>query len=345
MDRRSLIRTAGLAGVASLLPWQKALSSVELKPGASLSDGAGGCVLIPQETEGPYPLDAVSNSALLRQDVREDRQGVQLNLKMRIIGLANCLGMQNVWVKIWHCDADGYYSGYVNQGYLGTQDNTGKTFLRGVQVTDAYGNVEFITIFPGWYTGRTTHIHFRIYISSVLTATSQLTFPVDTKNSIYTSDAHYSAHGTDPQTPATDNVFSDGYAYQMATLTPNAATGGWDSYLEVTVNGTGTAGLAALEPETGGMFKLGQNFPNPYTAETTVPFTLTDNADVNLELFDLTGKKVADIQKPGMAAGDGQITLNMASLGISDGNYLYRLTVKNAQGTYRQCKMMTALKK
>lgn len=326
-------------GVGALLPVNKLQAT-----GAMVNKGTAGCTLVPSETEGPYPLDTVSNSALLRQDVREGKTGAQLNLKMKIMGNANCLPMQNAWVKIWHCDKDGYYSGYSNSGYLGTQNNAGQTFCRGVQVTDANGEVEFITIFPGWYTGRVTHIHFRVYISSVLTATSQLTFPETTKNAIYTGSALYSAHGTDPQSISGDMVFSDGYTLQMATLTPNSTTGGYDSYLEVTINGAGTAGLAQLEPETGGQFKLLQNYPNPYQGETVIPFTLTNPSDVAIELYEFSGRVVAEIAKIDMAAGSHTMVVNADALGIPRGNYIYQIVVTNANGVFRQCKVMTALK-
>lgn len=36
------------------------------------------------------------------------------------------------------------------------------TWLRGVQQTDEDGMVEFDTIVPGWYSGRTAHIHVKV---------------------------------------------------------------------------------------------------------------------------------------------------------------------------------------
>lgn len=339
MKREEFLKGIGLAGMASVLPF----GALRAQPGAAAKTTS--CTLIPSETEGPYPLDTVANSAILRQDIRETKTGVQLNVKMRIIGDANCLPMQNVWVKIWHCDKDGYYSGYSNSGYLGTQDNTGATFCRGVQITDANGEVEFITIFPGWYTGRVTHIHFRVYISSVLTATSQFTFPVAEKNAIYTGNSLYSTHGADPMDFASDNVFNDGYALQMATLTPNTTTGGYDTYIEATISGTGngTAGLAQLEPETAGQFKLTQNFPNPFATSTTVPFTLTNASDVALELYDLAGRKVGEIRQS-LPAGENSMHVDLNSMGLSAGTYIYQLVVSNVNGTYRQCKVMTGIK-
>ena len=110
-----------------------------------------------------------------RQDVREDEEGVQLNLRMKILGTDNCGPLPNVRVNIWHCSKDGWYSGYDGNNNPG-QD--GLTYLRGYQITDANGEVEFITILPGWYTGRICHIHFQVYVNSAYAAISQLTFPI-----------------------------------------------------------------------------------------------------------------------------------------------------------------------
>src|SRR5260221_275368 len=306
MERKDFLRGVGLAGLGLTLPLAKVFSAPDNE------STSGGCVLIPQETAGPYPLDLSSNSAMFRQDIRETQAGVQLNLKLKFLGVNNCGVMQNARVDVWHCSANGYYSGYTTNGQQGSQNHAGETFLRGIQMTDANGEVNFVTIFPGWYSGRIIHIHFQVFLSSVLTATSQLTFPVTEKNALLAANAPYSSYGPDPTTFASDNVFSDGYALQLATLTPSTSVG-YDSYLEVTINGTGFTGLQELEPETGGQFKLGQNFPNPYSGETTVPFVLKNTSDVKLELWDLAGKKVASIIRKQMSAGEHKIAVNLKS--------------------------------
>ncbi|MCC3154527.1 hypothetical protein Q3A66_15170 [Hymenobacter sp. BT770] len=97
-----------------------------------------------------------------------------------------------------------------------------------------------------------------------------------------------------------------------------------------------------LDRETGGQFVLGQNHPNPYLGETTVPFTLTNGGDVRLDLFDLAGRKVAGINRKGMLAGEHAIPLNLSGLGLAAGQYVYQLQVTNSYGVYRQSKTMTA---
>jgi len=326
-DRRNFLKLSGVIGAASLIPYKNLIAS-DISPVKTDE-----CVLIPTETAGPFPLDLSDNEFFFRQDVREDRTGVQLNMKFKILGFGNCEPMQNVRVHIWHCDKDGLYSGY--------QGEEGLTYLRGWQMADTNGEVEFITILPGWYPGRVCHIHFQVYVSSMYAAISQLTFEVDTKNNIYESNPYLYTKGIDPVLPSQDGVFADGYEYQLAGLTPNVDTGGYDSYLEVTVQGDGTTGIGYLEKEAAKQFSLGQNFPNPFRNETSIPFVLHYHSDVKLELWDLTGRKRQLIEQKGLSAGDQVIKVNLGNLGLPVGNYVYQLEVNNSNGTYRQSKMMT----
>jgi len=70
------------------------------------------CVLVPSETAGPFPLDLTENAFFFRQEIQEDRVGVRLRQRIRVLGADNCEPMANVRVNIWHCDRDGDYSGY-----------------------------------------------------------------------------------------------------------------------------------------------------------------------------------------------------------------------------------------
>ncbi len=183
------------------------------------------CTATPSETAGPYPYDLSSDSAIYRTDITEGKTGVPLSLALTVVNSnADCAVLSNARVDIWHCDKDGYYSEYSEPGYLGTEDNTGKTFLRGIQLTDSNGQVKFTTIYPGWYTGRVTHIHLEIYISSVLKLTTQLCFPDSLNTTVYQTSL-YSAHGENTITNSTDQVFSDGYSTELVSISGDTTNG------------------------------------------------------------------------------------------------------------------------
>jgi protocatechuate 3,4-dioxygenase beta subunit len=183
------------------------------------------CVLIPQETDGPYPLyTTLGNSSLFRADVRDGKTGVPLTLRLSFVNVSqSCTPLTNAVVYIWHCDKDGGYSGYGSF--------VGQTFLRGFQTTDASGSVTFTTIYPGWYSGRITHIHFEVFLQSQVAqgaqkATSQIAFPPAITSAVYASSL-YTAHGQNSSVSsfAQDNVFSDGTEFQLATLSGDVSSG------------------------------------------------------------------------------------------------------------------------
>lgn len=122
------------------------------------------CILTPQQSEGPYFMD----ERLDRSDIRSDpldgsvRDGVPLKLTIQVSQVAGsaCTPLSGTYVDLWQCDAYGVYSD-VDDRSTGSRAGTSK-FLRGYQVTDANGTVQFTTIFPGWYGGRAVHIHFKV---------------------------------------------------------------------------------------------------------------------------------------------------------------------------------------
>lgn len=330
MNRKKFLKGLGLVGAGLTLPTTKLMAG---------GNGTNACTLIPTETAGPFPLDLTANTTYFRSNIKETKTGVPLNVKLKVIGATNCLAMQNVRVNIWHCDKDGLYSGYDTTNNAG---QAGLTYCRGYQMTDANGEVNFSTIFPGWYSGRICHIHFQVYVSSSYAAISQLTFPVTEKNSIYLNNSSLYTKGADPMTLSSDNIFTDGYQYQMATLTANSS-GGYDAYLEVTVTGTGsgTSSIGHLEKENAKQFSLGQNFPNPYVSETTIPFSLTNTSDVKVEIWNLEGRKVATIHESKLNSGEHQIKFSPSKFNLSKGNFIYQLEVANNDGIFRDTRMMT----
>ena len=319
-NRRQFLRLGGLATAASLWPFGRLSASTD-----------GDCTLIPSETAGPFPLDLSENEFYFRQDVREDRDGVQLNLKLRITGTDNCEPMSNVRVNIWHCDKDGNYSGYGSETEL--------TYLRGYQIADENGEVEFITIFPGWYPGRTCHIHFQVYVNSSYAAISQLTWEQDIKNELYAEHADIYTAGTDPVSPGSDGIFADGYAFQTATLTPNTDTGGYDAFLELSVQGSGTA-TGYLEMEAAKRFDLGQNFPNPADDFTSIPFTLLQEADVTLEVYALNGSRLFNSTTSHYQTGSHTINLKRTDGPFPSGNHILQLRVRTNGKDHTAFRMM-----
>ena len=108
---------------------------------------------------------------------------------LRVVEAGSCAPIGGAMVDIWHTDAYGRYSGFRGQGSDGA-DRTGETFLRGTQVTDADGWVEFETIYPGWYPGRTAHIHFRAYTEEGSLVASQLYFPDEVTDVVYSGEPY-----------------------------------------------------------------------------------------------------------------------------------------------------------
>ena len=165
---------------------------------------SGSCVVRPELTEGPYYLD----TDLLRSDIREDRAGVPLVLAFSVSQVVSnaCQMLPGAIVDVWHADASGDYSGV---GSL-----RGDTFLRGIQQTDAQGAASFQTVYPGWYSGRAPHIHFKVRSSASSTSayefTSQLFFDDDLSRDVYTSVAPYNARGEQNTTNGRDGIYAQG---------------------------------------------------------------------------------------------------------------------------------------
>lgn len=190
------------------------------------------CVLIPSETQGPYPLlSALGNEALYRRDIGEGRPGLPLSYRFKLVNVnAGCAPIPDAAVYIWQCDRDGIYSGYSQPG----ANTVGQTFCRGIQFTDCQGKVRFNAMYPGWYAGRITHLHFQVYLSVTGTATrtSQLAFPQAVTQAVYATALYPRGQNTSVTSFAQDNVFSDGVEYQMATMHGDAVNG-YIAYLTI----------------------------------------------------------------------------------------------------------------
>lgn len=127
---------------------------------------SGPCLVSPLQTEGPYYINANLN----RSNIQENQQGIPLHLNITVIDAITCKPLSGVRVDVWQANALGIYSGIAAEG------TSGQTFLRGNQVTDSQGRVNFQTVYPGWYPGRAVHIHWKVHMTSGVVDTSQMYF-------------------------------------------------------------------------------------------------------------------------------------------------------------------------
>ncbi len=163
---------------------------------AAVSAGLVSCVLAPEQTEGPYYVE----DAAVRRNVTEGKRGVPLTLRLSVVDVATCKPVTGAAVEIWHCDASGVYSG--------VQGDTG-TFLRGVQRTDAKGLAMFRTIYPGWYQGRTVHIHTKVHLGGNVVHTGQLYFSDAVTDVVYKRSPYSRRPSRNPRN-AGDSIYRNG---------------------------------------------------------------------------------------------------------------------------------------
>lgn len=197
------------------------------EPLASMLSGCTAARVWAQQDEGPYHRDAQP----LRRDIVEDREGVALQLGIRLAHGAG-VPVHNSTVEIWQCDALGRYSGFPppdDSTVVTAADAprgeylTDQTFLRGRQRTDVAGMVEFRTIYPGWYPGRTVHIHVMVR-DRATTLTSQLYLPDQISDRVLSLAPYVDRPGRDT-TNESDEIFSTGG--EPAVLDVMAVDGGY----------------------------------------------------------------------------------------------------------------------
>lgn len=205
---------------------------------------------IPEETAGPYPGDGsngvnvLTESGIVRSDLTKSfgsasgvAEGVPLTIKLNVLNVDNGTSgaLAGAAVYLWHCDRDGRYSLY-------SEGVTEENYLRGVQESDADGNVTFTSIYPAAYSGRWPHIHFEVYesLEAATTAssklrTSQLALPEDVSSQVYATEGYEQSVRNLQQTSLdSDMVFSDGYSLQLAAVSGDV-TSGYTATLNVPV--------------------------------------------------------------------------------------------------------------
>jgi protocatechuate 3,4-dioxygenase beta subunit len=201
--RRALI---GLSGVVmAAMGTTSRMTLAQVKPGS--------CVLTPDAGEGPFYLDP----KLIRSDITSGQAGAPLQLALQVVRAGDCATLAHARVDVWHADAVGLYSGYEKQsgvGGISTKAAIGQQYLRGTQFTDPSGNVQFRTIFPSWYGGRTPHVHFKVFLGGNEVVASQVFFPDEISREIFSSVEPYRRHASkrtifNTNDPIRQGIYSD----------------------------------------------------------------------------------------------------------------------------------------
>jgi protocatechuate 3,4-dioxygenase beta subunit len=203
LTRASLLRAAGAAAAA--------LGLGRLGGHDAFADESVSCVLTPEQTEGPYYIAKEK----LRRNITDGRPGTPLTLRLAVFDAKTCRPIRGAAVDIWHCDASGIYSGY-------GAGRASRTFMRGIQRTNAKGVATFKTVYPGWYQGRTVHIHVKVHVRGNVVHTGQLYFPDRVTDAAY-GKAPYTNRPNRDVRNADDMVFRNGGKPSLLSVRRNDA--------------------------------------------------------------------------------------------------------------------------
>jgi protocatechuate 3,4-dioxygenase beta subunit len=211
LSRRDALKLLGIGSAAFLAAY--ATPGTMITAARPTPNPALDCIVRPELELGPYFVD----DQLKRSDIRYDplegnvSEGIPLALRIgvRDVSSKSCKPLEGARVDIWHCDAMGIYSGVRQPAY----NTTGQKFLRGYQITDSKGIVNFQTIYPGWHSGRAVHIHFTIRTRGTnglnYQFTSQLFFE-DTLTDQVHAQKPYAIKGKRDTRNKKDRIFKDG---------------------------------------------------------------------------------------------------------------------------------------
>ncbi len=220
MKRIDFLRQISFGVVASSsLACLKTVAATDSLDGIGSTNGSSAtdCNITNAETAGPFPNK--SPNKVVYSDIRLDRKGVNLKLELSIKNKnTSCGPAKDLFVDVWHCDADGAYSEY------GSVANV--SFLRGRQTTDTAGLVKFNTVFPGWYNGRATHIHVHVFNAAGKSLlVTQIAFPKTVCDDVFKNATNFYKKGLQDTSNERDNVFSDGFKNEMPSVIGNITDG------------------------------------------------------------------------------------------------------------------------
>lgn len=203
------MKLGGLVAGATALGGWRAEENAGAGP-AGVASGLVTCVLAPESSEGPFYVD----EQRLRRDLTDGKRGVPLTLRLTVVDVSTCRTIRGALVDVWHCDAAGAYSG---------ARGAGGNFLRGSQRTNAKGVAVFRTIYPGWYPGRTPHVHVKVALGGNVVHTGQLYFPDAVTDAVYLRAPYNRRPGRSPRNGA-DSLYRNGGRRSTLKLT-RAGTG------------------------------------------------------------------------------------------------------------------------
>jgi protocatechuate 3,4-dioxygenase beta subunit len=202
MDDQRLTRSSALrlAGLAAASLGVGAWKSGEAEGGgpAAVESGTLSCVLTPELTEGPYYIP----NEKLRRNITDGHSGTPLFLQLAVVDASTCKPIKGAAVDIWHADAAGTYSGF-------GAGSASRTFMRGIQKTDAHGTATFHSVYPGWYHGRSVHIHVKVHVRGRVVHTGQLFFSDALTDRVY-RNAPYNKRPNRTTRNANDSIFVNG---------------------------------------------------------------------------------------------------------------------------------------
>ena len=211
MDDLRLTRRRSLLGLGGLVAAALGAGAAKATQGgpAGIASGRVSCVLAPEMTEGPYYIDGEK----LRRDITEGKPGTRLDLALKVVDASTCRPISGAVVDICHCDAGGVYSGF-------GAGSSNRSFLRGLQKTDAHGVAHFRTIYPGWYPGRTVHIHVKVHVGGNVVHTGQLFFSDKVTDAAYRKTPYNRRPNRSPRNGG-DAIFVNGGKRSLLKLTKN----------------------------------------------------------------------------------------------------------------------------
>jgi protocatechuate 3,4-dioxygenase beta subunit len=222
--RASLARFGGLlvAGIGAGSGLADADAAAAGGP-AAVARGLVSCVLTPELTEGPYYIPGEK----VRRNITEGKPGAALELHLGVLDVSTCRPLAGATVDIWHCDAGGIYSGFAAASTGGGPGGGGgptdkRTFLRGIQRTNAQGIASFQTIYPGWYRGRAVHIHVKVHLGGNVVHTGQFFFSDALTDAVY-NRAPYKTRPNRDTRNADDSIYKNGGSKSLLAVTKSGA--------------------------------------------------------------------------------------------------------------------------